>query len=98
MREYLKNENIRHHCTDTSGTSADISDIPMSKNALLQAERNIKVFARYPDQEDDADESGGGDPYTGAIKVGTPAARKAAASKRSRVTRPGPEGAAETRA
>lgn len=68
---------------------ADISDSPMTKNALLHAERSIKIFARYPDEVDDAAEVGG-DLYAGAIKVGTPAARKAAASKRNRARKPAP--------
>jgi putative transposase len=68
---------------------ADISDSPISKNALLHAERSIKIFARYPDQVDDTEEAGR-DLYDGAIKVGTPAARKAAASKRNRARKPAP--------
>jgi putative transposase len=68
---------------------ADISDSQISKNALLHAERSIKIFARYPDQVDDTEEAGG-DLYAGAIKVGTPAARKAAASKRNRARKPAP--------
>jgi hypothetical protein len=60
---------------------ADISDSPISKNALLHADRSIRIFANFPDEVDDTEEVGG-ELYAGAIKVGTPVARKAAASKR----------------
>jgi hypothetical protein len=76
---------------------ADISDSPISKNTLLHAERSIKIFARYPDQVDDTEEVGG-DLYAGAITVGTPAARKAAASKRNRARKPAPASKAPPKA
>lgn len=68
---------------------ADISDSPISKNAMLHAERSIRIFATFPDEVDETEEVGG-ELYAGTIKVGTPAARKAAASKRNRARKPAP--------
>jgi putative transposase len=67
---------------------ADISDVGTTRGQLLQAERNIKIFAKYPDDVDDDTGDVGVDLYAGAIKVGTPAARKAAASNRNRARKP----------
>jgi putative transposase len=51
---------------------ADISDSPISRNALLHADRGIQIHANFPDEVDETEEVGGGELYHGAIKQVTP--------------------------
>jgi putative transposase len=74
---------------ETGRRRADISDVPMSRNALLNAERSIKIFAKFPDELDDAADDGG-DLYGGAIAVGAPKPRRTSAKAPKRRPRAAP--------
>lgn len=54
---------------------ADISDNPIQRKTLLAAEREMRIFADYPDEEDTA-QNPPGDLYGSTIKVGVPEPRR----------------------
>jgi putative transposase len=68
---------------ETGRKRADISDTVITKKALLIADRNVEIFAHYPDEEYDLEPEADGDLFSGGTQVtGQRAPRRTPGAKR----------------
>lgn len=73
---------------------ADIGDVPVSRSALLHAERSIAIFVNYPDEAKNVATDGVAEGlYVDTVKVGSASARKAPSPERHRVRKAGSQSA-----